>query len=277
MSFRKDFLWGGAVAAHQLEGAYREGGKGLSIVDVVTAGDHTHPRRVTDGVLPGEYYPNHDAIDFYHHYKEDIALFAEMGFKCFRTSIAWTRIFPNGDELTPNEAGLQFYDDLFDECRKYGIEPVITLSHFEMPLHLSQAYGGWKDRRMIEFFLRFARTCFARYKGKVKYWMTHNEINNQANFARPDSMYFNSGFLCGPEDDNERLMYQAPLLLHGRPRQGLLSPQHPRPLAAQGLADGRHRGRPGRPAGGLRRLHRLQLLHDLCHRAQGRQPPLRVP
>ena len=176
MSFRKDFLWGGAVAAHQLEGAYREGGKGLSIMDVVTAGDHTHPRRVTDGILPGEYYPNHEAIDFYHHYKEDIALFAEMGFKCFRTSIAWTRIYPNGDEATPNEAGLQFYDDLFDECHKYGIEPVVTLSHFEMPLHLAQ---------------------------------THNEINNQANFAHANSMYFNSGFLCGPEDDNERLMYQA--------------------------------------------------------------------
>ena len=175
MSFRKDFLWGGAVAAHQLEGAYREGGKGLSIMDVVTAGDHTHPRRVTDGILPGEYYPNHEAIDFYHHYKEDIALFAEMGFKCFRTSIAWTRIYPNGDEATPNEAGLQFYDDLFDECHKYGIEPVVTLSHFEMPLHLAQAY----------------------------------EINNQANFAHANSMYFNSGFLCGPEDDNERLMYQA--------------------------------------------------------------------
>ena len=209
MSFRKDFLWGGAVAANQLEGAYQEDGKGLSIADVVTAGDVKTPRRVTDGILPGEYYPSHDAIDFYHHYKEDIRLFAEMGFKCFRTSIAWTRIFPNGDEEAPNEAGLKFYDNLFDECHRYGIEPVVTLSHFEMPLHLAQAYGGWKDRRMIGFFLQFARTCFERYKGKVRYWMTHNEINNQANFAHANSMYFNSGFLCGPEDDNEHLMYQA--------------------------------------------------------------------
>ena len=209
MSFRKDFLWGGAVAAHQLEGAYREGGKGLSIVDVVTAGDVHTPRRVTDGIQEGEFYPNHEAIDFYHHYKEDIALFAEMGFKCFRTSIAWTRIYPNGDELTPNEEGLKFYDDLFDECRKYGIEPVVTLSHFEMPLHLTEAYGAWRSRKMIEFFVRFARTCFERYKDKVKYWMTFNEINNQANFAHANSMYFNSGFLCKPGEDNEHLMYQA--------------------------------------------------------------------
>ena len=143
MSFRKDFLWGGAVAANQLEGAYQEDGKGLSIADVVTAGDVKTPRRVTDGILPGEYYPSHDAIDFYHHYKEDIRLFAEMGFKCFRTSIAWTRIFPNGDEEAPNEAGLKFYDNLFDECHRYGIEPVVTLSHFEMPLHLARCPCTW--------------------------------------------------------------------------------------------------------------------------------------
>ena len=179
MSFRKDFLWGGAVAAHQLEGGYLEGGKGLSIMDVTTAGNYKTPRRVTDGIVEGENYPNHEAIDFYHHYKEDIALFAEMGFKCFRTSIAWTRLFPNGDEETPNEEGLKFYDDLFDECLKYGIQPVITLSHFEMPLHLVQEYGGWRNRKLIDFFVRFAVTCFERYKDKVKYWMTFNEINNQ--------------------------------------------------------------------------------------------------
>ena len=209
MSFPKNFLWGGAVAAHQLEGGYREGGKGLSIADVVTAGSATARRRVTDGILEGEYYPNHEGIDFYHRYKEDIALFAEMGFKCFRTSIAWARIFPNGDELAPNEAGLAFYDDLFDECLKYGIEPVVTLSHFEMPLHLTTAYGGWKNRKLIEFFVRFATVCFERYKGKVKYWMTFNEINNQANFADDHSMYFNSGFICAPGDNHEQLMYQA--------------------------------------------------------------------
>ncbi|HGS5209680.1 TPA: family 1 glycosylhydrolase, partial [Vibrio cholerae] len=141
--FPNDFLWGGAVAAHQVEGGWDQGGKGVSIVDVLTRGAHEVPRRITDGVMEGEFYPNHQAVDFYHHYKEDIALFAEMGFKCFRTSIAWTRIFPNGDEAEPNEAGLQFYDDLFDELLKHNIEPVITLSHFEMPLHLVKQYGSW--------------------------------------------------------------------------------------------------------------------------------------
>ena len=134
--FKADFMWGGAVAAHQLEGGWQEGGKGISVADVMTAGAHGVAREITDGVIAGKNYPNHDAIDFYHRYKDDIKLFAEMGFKCFRTSIAWTRIFPLGDEAQPNEAGLQFYDDLFDECLRYGIEPVITLSHFEMPYHL---------------------------------------------------------------------------------------------------------------------------------------------
>ncbi len=211
MGFQKGFLWGGAVAAHQLEGGYDKGGKGLSIMDVVTAGDVNTKRRVTDGIIEGEFYPNHDAIDFYGHYKEDIQLFAEMGFKCFRTSIAWTRIFPNGDEENPNEEGLQFYDDVFDECRKYGIEPVITLSHFEMPLHLVQKYGGWRSRKMIDFFVRFAEVCFKRYKDKVKYWMTFNEINNQADIGDGESFMFfaNSGILCKEGENAETLMYQA--------------------------------------------------------------------
>lgn len=137
MSYKlpKDFLWGGAVAAHQIEGGWNKGGKGVSVADVMTGGTRTSMRKITDGVIEGEFYPNHEATDFYHHYKEDVALLAEMGFKCFRTSIAWTRIFPNGDEAEPNEEGLKFYDDLFDELLKYGIEPVITLSHFEMPYH----------------------------------------------------------------------------------------------------------------------------------------------
>ena len=209
MSFRKDFLWGGAVAAHQLEGAYNVDGKGLSIVDVVTAGTREKKRRITDGIVSGEYYPNHEAIDFYHHYKEDIKLLAEMGFKCFRTSIAWSRIFPNGDETEPNEAGLQFYDKLFDECLKYGIQPVITLSHFEMPLHLVKKYGGWRSRRLIHFFVKFAEICFKRYKNKVKYWMTFNEINNQANFLNEESVYFNSGIQYAKEEKKEEVMYQA--------------------------------------------------------------------
>ena len=209
MALRNDFLWGGAVAAHQLEGGYLEGGKGLSIMDVTTAGDRTTPRRVTDEILPGEEYPNHEAIDFYHRYKEDIRLFGEMGFKCFRTSIAWTRIFPSGDETEPNEEGLKFYDDMFDECHRYGIEPVITLSHFEMPLHLTKEYGGFRSRKVIDFFVRFATVCFERYKDKVKYWMTFNEINNQDNFNMELSIYSNSGVRYREGDDKEQVMYQA--------------------------------------------------------------------
>lgn len=149
LTLPKDFLWGGAVAAHQVEGGWNKGGKGPSICDVLTGGAHGVPREITKEVLPGKYYPNHEAVDFYGHYKEDIKLFAEMGFKCFRTSIAWTRIFPKGDEAQPNEEGLKFYDDMFDELLKYNIEPVITLSHFEMPLHLVQQYGSWTNRKWL--------------------------------------------------------------------------------------------------------------------------------
>lgn len=205
----KNFLWGGAVAAHQFEGGWNEGGKGVDIADVMTAGAHGVPRRITDGVLPGEYYPNHEAIDFYHHYKEDIKLFAEMGLKCFRTSISWTRIFPNGDDAEPNEAGLQFYDDVFDEMLKYGIEPVITLSHFEMPYHLVTAYGGWRNRKLVDFFVRFATVCFERYKDKVKYWMTFNEINNQMNTVNPIFLFTDSGVLLKEGENPKEIMYRA--------------------------------------------------------------------
>lgn len=205
----KDFLWGGAVAAHQLEGAWQEGGKGVSIADVMTAGSVSVRRRMTDGVLPGESYPNHDGIDFYHRFREDIALCAEMGFKCFRTSIAWTRIFPLGDEEEPNEAGLAFYDELFDECRAHGIEPVVTLSHFEMPWHLVKAYGGFRSRKLIDLFVRFATVCFERYHDKVTYWMTFNEINNQSDFMSSFSPFFNSGLVIEPGEDREAIVYQA--------------------------------------------------------------------
>ncbi|EMB55898.1 6-phospho-beta-glucosidase [Streptococcus mutans] len=205
----ENFLWGGAVAAHQLEGGWQEGGKGISVADVMTAGRHGVAREITAGVLEGKYYPNHEAIDFYHHYKEDVKLFAEMGFKCFRTSIAWTRIFPKGDEAEPNEAGLQFYDDLFDECLKYGIEPVVTLSHFELPYHLVTEYGGFTNRKVIDFFVRFAEVCFRRYKDKVKYWMTFNEINNQANYQEDFAPFTNSGIVYKEGDDREAIMYQA--------------------------------------------------------------------
>jgi len=175
--FPNNFLWGGATAANQCEGAWREGGKGVSIADLMTGGTKDSPRRLTRKIEPGTYYPSHEAIDFYHHYKEDIALFGEMGFKVFRLSINWTRIFPNGDDEMPNEAGLAFYDQVFDECHKQGIEPLVTLSHFELPYGLVEKYNGFADRRCIDFYAKYARTVFQRYKDKVKYWLTFNEIN----------------------------------------------------------------------------------------------------
>ncbi|WP_317944852.1 6-phospho-beta-glucosidase [Carnobacterium maltaromaticum] len=209
MKIKNDFLWGGAVAAHQVEGAWNKGGKGISIADVMTSGTHTTARRITDGVVEGEYYPNHEGIQFYDHYQEDIQLFAELGFKCFRTSIAWTRIFPNGDEIEPNEEGLAFYDALFDECLKYNIEPVITLSHFEMPYHLVKEYGGWRNRKLIDFFVKFSLTVMKRYKNKVKYWMTFNEINNQTILENPIYGFTNSGLLYQEDEDSLEVMYQA--------------------------------------------------------------------
>ncbi|MDO4535230.1 MAG: 6-phospho-beta-glucosidase [Clostridium perfringens] len=209
MALNEGFLWGGAVAAHQLEGGWNKGGKGVSVADVMTAGAHGVRREITDGVIEGNNYPNHEAIDFYSHYKEDIKLFAEMGFKCFRTSIAWTRIFPKGDELVPNEEGLKFYDDMFDELLKYGIEPVITLSHFEMPYHLAKNYGGWTNREVIGFFVRYAETVMKRYKNKVKYWMTFNEINNQKDVAVDVFGWTNSGVKFSEYENKEETMYQV--------------------------------------------------------------------
>lgn len=171
--FPEDFLWGGAVAANQCEGAYNEDGKGLSIQDVMPKGIMEPPTE-----KPTEDNMKLVGIDFYHQYKEDIKLFAEMGFKVFRTSIAWSRIFPNGDEVEPNEKGLQFYDDLFDECHKYGIEPLVTISHYETPLYLAKTYNGWVNRKMIGFYENYVRVLFERYKDKVKYWLTFNEINS---------------------------------------------------------------------------------------------------
>ena len=178
---RSDFLWGGATAANQCEGAYNEGGRGLANVDVIPGGKErwqfASGNRKTEGFEEGYYYPAKVGVDFYHHYKEDIALLAEMGFKCFRMSIAWSRIYPNGDELTPNEAGLKFYDDVFDECHKYGIEPLVTITHFDCPMGLIKKYGGWRNCELVSFYKRLATTLFTRYKDKVKYWLTFNEIN----------------------------------------------------------------------------------------------------
>ncbi|MCI5724078.1 MAG: family 1 glycosylhydrolase [Erysipelotrichaceae bacterium] len=205
MSFPKGFLWGGATAANQCEGAWNVDGRGPAKTDVTTGGSVNSPRLVTyidkDGnphaepsnpkglpegahyaVLDNYLYPNHDGIDFYHHYKEDIALFAQMGFKTFRMSISWSRLYPKGDEETPNEKGIAFYRSVFEELRKYDIEPLVTIWHFDTPLYLEENYGGWTNRKLIEFYTRFARTCFTEFKGLVKYWLTFNEINNTIMF-----------------------------------------------------------------------------------------------
>ncbi len=177
MAFPDNFLWGGATAANQFEGGYCEGKKGDCISDHLSKGSRSEKRRFTWNIEKNIDYPSHEAVDFYHHYKEDIRLFAEMGLKAFRMSMVWSRIFPNGDEEEPNEEGLQFYDQVFDECLKYGIEPIVTLMHFDMPFHLLKRYGGFSSRRVIDYFETYARTVFERYKGKVRYWITFNEIN----------------------------------------------------------------------------------------------------
>lgn len=198
MSFSKDFLWGGATAANQYEGGYLSGGRGLSTLDVLTVGSNTNPRKIIYKTKEGEikeagrldalpegavgyidldtYYPSHKAVDFYGHFKGDIKLFAEMGFKCFRMSISWTRICPKGTKEL-NEEGLKFYDDVFDELLKYGIEPVVTINHFDVPMYLADNYDGWSSREVVDYYVFFCETIFKRYKDKVKYWMTFNEIN----------------------------------------------------------------------------------------------------
>ena len=203
--FPEHFLWGGAIAANQCEGAYLEDGKGLSTADLLAKdlyGKDTLPLSID----PEKFYPTHTAIDFYHTYKEDIHLFAEMGFKCFRISIPWSRIYPHGDDELPNEAGLQHYDDLFDECLRYGIEPLVTLSHCEMPLHLLQKYGGWRNRELIALFVRYAETCFRRYQKKVKYWITFNEINF---IFMPGMLFQNGGVVLNESDSCLEVQYQV--------------------------------------------------------------------
>ena len=191
MSFPKGFLWGGAVAANQAEGAWNAGGKGWSVADVATYKPDTdvkdykaHVMISSDAIKKAmedtdeTFYPKRRGIDFYHHYKEDLALFAEMGFKVFRLSIAWTRIFPTGEEAEPNEEGLAYYEDVFKEMKRLNIEPLVTLSHYEMPLALSMKYNGWADRRVIDCFVRFSRVCFERFGKYVKYWLNFNEVDS---------------------------------------------------------------------------------------------------
>ncbi|MDO3411375.1 glycoside hydrolase family 1 protein [Saccharibacillus sp. CPCC 101409] len=203
--FPENFLWGGAVAANQLEGAYRQDGKGWSIQDVTPKGGLS--AEGGDPVITDE--PTEDnmkliGVDFYNRYKEDVKLFAEMGFKVFRTSIAWSRIFPKGDESEPNEAGLQFYDDLFDECRKYGIEPLVTISHYETPLHLAREYDGWVNRKLVDFYVNYATTVFKRYKDKVKYWLTFNEINSIL-----EAPFMSGGIATPKKQLSKQDLYQA--------------------------------------------------------------------
>ncbi|MCI8402506.1 MAG: family 1 glycosylhydrolase [Lachnospiraceae bacterium] len=192
MGFPKDFLWGGATAANQCEGAWREHGKLDSTADHLTLGSRQIPREFTAQIREDRVYPSHQAIDFYHHYKEDIALFAEMGFKIFRMSLNWTRIFPHGDDAVPNGRGLDFYRDVFQELKKYGIEPLVTLSHYELPYHLAEKYDGWASRKCIEFYLKYCETVFREYRGLVRYWLTFNEINSA---ILEGNAYFSAGIL----------------------------------------------------------------------------------
>lgn len=208
MKMPDNFLWGGATAANQCEGAYREGGRGLSSVDVIPFGPDRMP--VARGQMKmlacdSEHsYPAHEAIDMYHHFKEDISLFAQMGFKCYRLSVSWTRIFPNGDDETPNEAGIRFYNDLFDECLRNRIEPLVTICHFDTPVALIKKYGGWKDRRMVDAYLRYCEVLFRQYGKKVKYWITFNEINMLLHMP-----FMGAGIVFEEGENPEQVKYQA--------------------------------------------------------------------
>lgn len=208
MILPENFLWGGGTAANQCEGAYDEDGRGLANVDLIPHGKDR--KLVADGKKKmfefeeGYYYPAKKGIDMYHRYKEDIALFAELGFKVYRMSIAWTRIFPNGDEETPNEAGLAYYEDVFKECQKYGMEPLVTISHFDCPMHLIKKYGGWRNRKLIDFYGKLARTLFTRYKGLVHYWITFCEINMLLH-----SPFMGAGICFEPDEDQYTTLYTA--------------------------------------------------------------------
>ena len=208
MAFPENFLWGGATAANQCEGGYDADGRGLSSVDVVPFGpDRMAVARGKMKMLECDsehVYPAHEAIDMYHHYKEDIALFAEMGFKVYRLSVAWTRILPNGDDDVPNEKGIAFYRSLFEECRKYGIEPLVTIDHFDTPVELIKRYGGWKDRRMINAYLKYCKVLFENYKDLVKYWITFNEINMLLHLP-----FMGAGLVFEEGENPTQIEYQA--------------------------------------------------------------------
>ena len=248
--FPEGFLWGGAVAANQCEGAE---GRGLCVSDMAPHGVRGPYDTVQE---PGKYYPHTIAVDSYHHYKEDIALMAEMGFNCFRLSIAWSRIFPHGDEAQPSEEGLQFYDDVFNEMQKYGIQPIVTLSHYETPLYLVDHYGGWRNRKTIDFYLNYCKAVFERYHDRVKYWLSfngsHRPVHRPAAVHRPQLQVRLHGELQHPLPRHlqsggclRRLPGPPPqILLHGCPGQRPVSPVHPAHLA-------RKRRPSGNPARGF--------------------------
>ena len=218
--FPEGFLWGGATAANQIEGGWREGGKGWSVSDAARAHfdadvkDYSRHNQITPQDIEEALahpedevnYPKRDGSDFYHHYKEDIALMAQMGFKVYRMSIAWSRIYPNGDDEQPNEQGLQFYDDVFDELKKYNIEPLVTMSHYEPPLNLVLNYDGWYSREVVGFFEKYVKTICERYKHKVKYWLTFNEVDSMIRHPYTTGGLIEDRF---PGKNFEEVCYQA--------------------------------------------------------------------
>lgn len=202
------FLWGGAISANQAEGAYQEDGRGISNIDLIPHGSHRMnvklgnvPRPVIDDT---SYYPSHEAIDFYHHYKEDLALMGELGLKVFRTSISWSRLYPQGDEELPNPDGITFYKNMFEECRKNGMEPLVTLCHFDVPAGLISKYGSWRNKIVINCFLRYAKTCFKEFSGLVRYWLTFNEINIVLH-----SPFSGAGIAFEEHENRNQVIYQA--------------------------------------------------------------------
>ncbi|EOH94235.1 6-phospho-beta-glucosidase [Enterococcus pallens] len=208
MALDKNFLWGGATAANQVEGGVLEGGRKLSNIDLLPCGEDR--KAVGLGELEmlewkeGYYYPAKEAIDMYHRYLEDIQLFAEMGFKVYRMSLSWSRIFPNGDDLEPNEEGLAFYEGIFQELKKHGIEPLVTIAHFDVPVHLIKEYGGWRSRKLVDFYSHYAETVLKRFKGQVKYWLTINEINILLH-----QPFVGGGIIFREGDNKEEVKYQA--------------------------------------------------------------------
>lgn len=206
--FPETFLWGSAISANQAEGAYREGGRGISNIDMIPHGQDRMTVKLGNvpdpSLQPEQIYPSHTGVDFYHRYREDLAMMAEMGLRAFRTSISWSRLFPQGDEETPNPQGIAFYKDMFRECQKLGMQPLVTLSHFDIPMGLVEKYGSWRNRKVIDFFLRYAEICFREFSADVHYWLTFNEINILLH-----SPFSGAGIAFQPGENRNQVIYQA--------------------------------------------------------------------